>query len=82
MAIYVLKIPDRPAGNRFLSKKEAAQYCRIPVNKFSAVCPVVPTDLGGGYVWYDLEDLVKWIENRKGNAEVKNNIDDLIKRVG
>lgn len=67
MSLLVLNLPDNMAGNRMLSKKAAATYCRIPVNKFSAICPVAPIDLGTG-LSYDVRDLDKWIDSYKQNS--------------
>lgn len=79
MPLVMLKLPDT-AGNRMLSKKEAAVYCRIPVNKFSAVCPVTPIDLGTG-LSYDLKELDQWIDSYKQNRQDYND-DDIVQRLG
>lgn len=76
----MLNLPDSMAGNRMLSKKEASLYCRIPVNKFSSVCPVSPIDLGSGLLSYDLKDLDDWIESKKGTTEFDD--DSIIAKVG
>lgn len=80
MALLMLNLPDSMAGNRMLSKKEASLYCRIPVNKFSAVCPVSPIDLGSGLLSYDRNDLDKWIDGAKQTTQAIND-DDIIKRL-
>jgi len=58
MAVAVFEIPDTPS--RMLSKKEAASYCRIPINKFSYACPVILLDIGNGIRAYDIKDLDDW----------------------
>ena len=78
MPLVMLKLPDT-AGNRMLSKKEASVYCRIPVNKFSAICPVIPIDLGTG-LSYDIKDLDRWIDSYKQNRQDYND-DDIVQRL-
>jgi len=67
MALAVFEIPDTPT--RMLSKKEAAAYCRIPINKFPYTCPVIPLDMGNGITAYDVKDLDKWIDSLKEKAQ-------------
>lgn len=81
MSVYVFKVPNSSIGSRILSKKEAAVYCRIPVNKFSSICPVTPIDMGNGGISYDLRDLDIWIDSLKTNTMALKD-DEIIKRLG
>lgn len=81
MSVFVLHIPNSSSGSRILSKKEAAIYCRIPLNKFSSICPVTPIDIGNGSISYDLRDLDNWIDSLKDkNAEYDD--DNIIALIG
>lgn len=81
MSVFVLHIPNSSNGSRILSKKEAAIYCRIPLNKFSSICPVTPIDIGNGSISYDLRDLDNWIDSLKDkNAEYDD--DNIIALIG
>jgi len=77
MAVAVFEIPDTPS--RMLSKKEAAAYCRIPINKFPIVCPVTPLDMGAGVRAYDIKDLDEWIDRLKGREHPDSDDDILAK---
>ena len=81
MSVIVLKIPNSSSGSRILSKKEAAAYCRIPVNKFSSICPVTPLDMGNGGISYDLRDLDDWIDSLKDKNAIYDD-DNIIARIG
>lgn len=81
MSVIVLKIPNSSSGSRILSKKEAAAYCRIPVNKFSSICPVTPLDMGNGGMSYDLRDLDDWIDSLKDKNAIYDD-DNIIARIG
>ena len=81
MSVIVLKIPNSSSGSRILSKKEAAAYCRIPVNKFSSICPVTPLDMGNGGISYDLRDLDDWIDSLKAHNPASND-DEIVKLLG
>lgn len=81
MSVIVLKIPNSSSGSRILSKKEAAAYCRIPVNKFSSICPVTPLDMGNGGISYDLRDLDDWIDSLKEKNAIYDD-ENIIARIG
>lgn len=81
MSVYVFKIPNSSIGSRILSKKEAAVYCRIPVNKFSSICPVTPLDMGNGGISYDLRDLDDWIDSLKDKNAIYDD-ENIIARIG
>lgn len=81
MSVIVLKIPNSSSGSRILSKKEAAAYCRIPVNKFSSICPVAPLDMGNGGISYDLRDLDDWIDSLKDKNAIYDD-ENIIARIG
>lgn len=81
MSVLVLKIPNSSSGSRILSKKEAAAYCRIPVNKFSSICPVTPLDMGNGGISYDLRDLDDWIDSLKDKNAIYDD-ENIIARIG
>ena len=81
MSVIVLKIPNSSSGSRILSKKEAAAYCRIPVNKFSSICPVTPLDMGNGGISYDLRDLDDWIDSLKDKNAIYDD-ENIIARIG
>lgn len=81
MSVFVFKIPNSSIGSRILSKKEAAVYCRIPVNKFSSICPVTPLDMGNGGISYDLRDLDDWIDSLKDKNAIYDD-ENIIARIG
>lgn len=65
------------ALRRMLSKKEAADYCAIPYQKFSGICPVRPSDLGGVVRW-DIKAIDRWIDSKNTNEIKTLESDDVI----
>jgi hypothetical protein len=54
---------------RLLNKAEAAYYCRLPVKKFQAACPVKPIQMADGIFLWDVQDLDIWIDTKKAGPE-------------
>jgi hypothetical protein len=54
---------------RLLNKVEAAHYCRLPVKKFRAMCPIKPIQMADGIVLWDVQDLDAWIDAMKSGTE-------------
>ncbi len=50
---------------RLLTKVEAANYCRRPIKKFEAQCPVAPLQMADGDRLWDVHDLDRWIDSLK-----------------
>ncbi|MBM6581828.1 hypothetical protein ILT44_16650 [Microvirga sp. BT689] len=63
---------------RLLTKAEAANYCRRPLKKFEAQCPVQPLEMIDGDRLWDVKDLDRWIDSLKGDFDA----DDIIGRLG
>ena len=62
---------------RLLTKSEAAHYCRRPLKKFAAQCPVRPIRMADGDELYDVQDLDGWIDALKaGRAD--DDADDIV----
>jgi hypothetical protein len=58
-------------SKRLLTRKEAAEYCRLSVETFTPVCPVRAVALQPGnrrLARYDKIDLDVWIEQLKNGA--------------
>ena len=55
---------------RLVYKKDAAFYCGIGVESFTANCPIAPIRVGPGMrgLRYDLYDLDGWIDSLKQNS--------------
>jgi len=53
---------------RMMSQKEAADYVRLPMKKFLALCPVCPVVMPGNVELYDVRDLDCWIDQLKAGA--------------
>ncbi len=49
---------------RLLSRRQAAEYCGMPIARFEAACPVAPVSLGEGKSMerYDVRALDAWID--------------------
>jgi len=62
-----------------MTKAEAALYCRRPVKKFEAQCPVRPLRMVDGDELYDVQDLDAWIDGLKNGHE---DSDDIVGRLG
>jgi len=65
-----------------LHKEEAAEYCRIPRNRFDSICPILPIKLHESLkpTW-DKHDLDKWIDNAKRDIGEFNE-DKILERLG
>lgn len=63
MASAMLNI--RVVQPRMLSKKQAADYLGLPETKFVAICPVLPVEISGKVIVYDIRDLDLWIDHKK-----------------
>ncbi len=78
--------PSKHIEPRLLTKKQASQYCGVSESIFDQVIDVQPIELEEGrdrLRRFDIIDLNKWIESRKGHSlEPENNIDDLIGALG
>ena len=69
---------------RLLTKQDAADYCSVSVPIFDQVCPVKPVRLMDGrerLLRYDVVDLDRWIEDRKGNG-ASSSADAWLDRLG
>lgn len=76
MATATLNLRLQPY--RLMTKAEATNYCRRPVKKFEAQCPVAPIIMADGDRLYDVQDLDRWIDGLKsGSADD----DDIIRRL-
>jgi hypothetical protein len=63
MAVATVNLRVQPY--RLLTKSEAAHYCRRPVRKFEAQCPVRPIRMVDGDLLWDVADLDRWIDSLK-----------------
>lgn len=63
MSTATLNIKVSP--RRMLTDREAAEYCGLPLKKFSHYCPVQPVKLPGGDLRYDIRDLDEWLDGMK-----------------
>jgi hypothetical protein len=63
---------------RLLTKDEAAEYCNIPLSRFTTACPKKPVRLydGAGLSW-DVRDLDEWIDAMK-NHRVDKTADEML----
>jgi hypothetical protein len=77
MSATVISLKVEPY--RILSKREAANYCKISVRDFPIRCPVRPLNMGRGEMLYDVRDLDRWIDSFKG---AQDGADDIIGRLG
>lgn len=71
-----LKVSPR----RMLTAREAAEYCGLPLKKFSHYCSVPPVQLPGVDARYDMRDLDEWLDGMK--AGVPNGDDDITGKLG
>ncbi len=46
---------------RMLSQSEAAMYCGLPAKKFTVICSVSPTEIGGKRL-FDKKRLDRWLD--------------------
>ena len=69
---------------RLVYKKEAAFYCGIGVESFTANCPVAPVRVGPGMrgLRYDLYDLDVWIDSLKQSSMSAEPNKNWLDRVG
>ncbi len=67
MATATLNLRVQPY--RLLTKVEAANYCRRPIKKFEAQCPVAPLQMADGDRLWDVQDLDRWIDSLKANSD-------------
>lgn len=65
---------------RLMTKAEAAHYCRRPVRKFEAQCPVRPIVMADGDRLYDVQDLDRWIDSLKSGTG--DDADMIVARLG
>jgi hypothetical protein len=73
MAAATLNLRVQPF--RLLTKAEAAGYCRRPLKKFEAQCPVRPVEMADGDRLWDVRDLDAWIDALKaGRADDADDI--------
>ena len=73
MATATLNLRVQPY--RLLTKVEAANYCRRPIKKFEAQCPVAPLQMADGDRLWDVQDLDCWIDSLKvGGADAAETI--------
>ena len=63
---------------RLLSKVDAAHYCGLPIKLFEKVCPVLPLDMGRAERRWDVQDLDRWIDGKKGDHD---DADDIVGRL-
>jgi hypothetical protein len=78
MATATLNLRVQPY--RLLTKVEAANYCRRPVRKFEAQCPVAPVQMADGDRLWDVQDLDRWIDGLKAGRG--DDMDAIISRLG
>jgi hypothetical protein len=55
---------------RLLTQSDAAEYCRMGVATFKAVCGIAPVRQSGRKILYDRLDLDRWIDNQKTEQAV------------
>ena len=53
---------------RLLTRADAAHYCRRPLKRFDAECPVRPIQMSNGDRLWDVRDLDIWIDRLKAGA--------------
>lgn len=77
MNIATLNLKTTP--RRMLTEREAAEYCALPIKKFSHFCPVAPITFPGVPPRFDQKDLDHWIDSLK--TGLPNGDDDIIGRL-
>jgi hypothetical protein len=72
---------SRLAGppRRMLTKRQAADYLGVTVNRFVQICTVPAIDLGGSIRW-DVVRLDEWIDGMANSATLSK--DDWLSRMG
>lgn len=70
-----LKISPR----RMLTGQEAADYCGLPIKKFSNACQIKPVQLPSSDMRYDIRDLDHWLDGLKSNHPDED--DEIIERL-
>lgn len=66
---------------RMLTKREAAIYCGVPINRFPAAVSVPPISMPHGKMLYDIKDLDNWLDRLKTGAP--NDADeDILSKLG
>lgn len=75
---------NRRIDPRLVYKKDAAFYCSMGVESFSANCPVAPIRIGPGMrgLRYDLDDLDGWIDSVKRSSMSSKPNTNWLDRVG
>lgn len=51
-----------------LTKKAAASYCGLSINKFEQVCPVMAVAFENGTTRYDIIDIDAWLDFLKSGG--------------
>lgn len=78
MSTATLNIKVSP--RRMLTAREAAEYCGLPLKKFTHYCRVSPVRMPGVDIRYDMRDLDEWLDGMKSG--LPNGDDDIIERLG
>lgn len=78
--LAMVKIPNLPPM-RWLTKKEAAYYCRLSERRFTVKCPLSPVEIDSGKKLYDITKIDEWIRSLEDQNNITND-DDIIIRVG
>lgn len=77
MSSAILNIRVTP--RRMLSATEAAEYCGLALKHFKLECSVVPVEMRGNIMRFDMRDLDAWIDSKKtGHA---NDDEEIIARL-
>jgi hypothetical protein len=58
----------RVSPRRILTLREAAEYIRVPVARFPAICSVRPVIINDKKL-FDILDLDNWVDNLKGGVD-------------
>jgi hypothetical protein len=77
MSAATINLRIRPF--RLLTKAETANYCRLPIKTFEALCPVAPIIMANGDRLWDVRDLDHWIDSLK--SQPGDDPDEIVKRL-
>lgn len=78
MSTATLNIKVSP--RRMLTAREAADYCGLPLKKFTHHCQVSPLQLPGEEIRFDMKDLDEWLDGMKSG--LPNGDDDITGKLG
>ena len=65
-------------SKRMLTKVEAAHHCGLSAKVFWQECPVTPVNVARGQLRWDVQDLDRWLDGLKDDA---NGIDAILARL-